>query len=75
MADCRGKASKGKEREREKGECHKGRKREESERGKEIGATPDKMILTPSHEAPCAGDAQGKEKRDRLEARASRCPK
>jgi len=62
VSRCRGKAPKGKEREREKGEWQRGRKKEEGERGKEIGATPDKRILTLSREAPCAGAAQGKER-------------
>ena len=63
MADCRGAASKGVREEAE-------RQREigESERGKEIGATPDKKILTGRHETPCAGEAQGKERRGRREA-------
>ena len=62
VADCRGKAPKGKGREREEGEWQRGRKKQEGERGKEIGATPDKWILTLSREAPCAGAAEGKER-------------
>ena len=59
VADCRGKAPKGKEREREKGEWQRGRKKEEGERGKEIGVRTILLFTVFFSQCPAARARRG----------------